>query len=385
MIYYNNWTRAEIDLDAIEHNLRVIRERLQPGCRVMAMVKADAYGHGAIPVARCLEDAGIDYLGVANLFEAASLRDSGITVPILILGYTPVALTGDLIRYDITQCVPSRDAAERYQAAAAKLGQTLKIHVKLDTGMSRHGILCHGRVEEAVEEVLSIHRLENLALEGIFTHFAYADSEEDGPTMAQLADFEAVLEKIEARGIKNAVKHCANSAAMLQYSCTHFDMVRLGLALYGLEPVPGVPYGNLKPAMTMKTPITQLKTIPAGTPVSYGMTYHAARETRVATVPVGYGDGYLRSFAGAAMTVCGKPAPVIGRICMDLCMLDVTDIPEVREGDTAVIFGAAPHTTPDDLARLAGTISWEVITGISKRVLRLYLRDGKIVSRLSYI
>lgn len=385
MIYYDNWTRAEIDLDAIEHNLQVIRKRLQPGCRMMAMVKADAYGHGAIPVARCLEDAGIDYLGVANLFEAASLRDSGITTPILILGYTPASLTGELIRYDITQCVPNREAAERYAEAAEAENQPLKIHVKLDTGMSRHGILCHGRVAEAAEEVLAISRMNGLVLEGIFTHFASADSESDEPTMAQLADFSAVLEKIEACGIKNIVKHCANSAAMLQYSCTHFDMVRVGLALYGLEPVSGVPYGDLRPAMTMKTPITQLKTIPAGTPVSYGMTYHAARDTRVATVPVGYGDGFLRAFAGTTMTVCGKPAPVIGRICMDLCMLDVTDIPEVREGDTAVIFGAAPHTTPDDLARLAGTISWEVITGISKRVLRLYLRDGKIVSRLSYI
>ena len=385
MILYDNWTRAEINLDALEHNLKKVRSCLPLGCRVMAMVKADAYGHGAVEVARCLENAGVDYFGVASIFEAASLRDAGIVTPILISGYTPAEMTDRLIDYDITQCVPSVDAARKYSEAAVLLGEPLRVHIKLDTGMSRYGIVCHGRVPDAVCEVLDICSMEGLNVEGIFTHFACSDEDDETPTMTQLSNFFAVLDGIEKKGVKNLLKHCANSAAVLKYGCTHFDMVRVGLALYGLEPAPGSAEGGLIPAMTMKTPITQVKTIPAGASVSYGMTFTASRETRVATVPVGYGDGYLRAYSGAAMTVRGKPAPVIGRICMDICMLDVTDIPDVREGDEAVVFGAAPYTTPEDLAKIAGTINYEVVTGISKRVLRLYTRAGRSVARLSYI
>ncbi len=385
MVHYDNWTRAEIDLDALEHNLGVIRARLSPGCRVMGMVKADAYGHGAIEVARCLEQAGIDYFGVANIFEAVSLRDAGIRTPILIAGYTPAELTGRLIDFDITQCVPDLRAARQYAAQAAALGRTLRVHIKLDTGMSRYGIVCPGRIPEATAEVQEILSLDRLDVEGIFTHFACSDDSDETPTDAQLACFAEISRKVEQNCKKSLLKHCANSAAVLQYTRTHFDMVRAGLALYGLEPGPGLGAGELRPVMTMKAPITQVKTIPAGASVSYGMTFTARRETRVATVPVGYGDGYLRAYAGACMTVHGKAAPVIGRICMDICMLDVTDIPETEAGDEAVVFGAAPCTTPDQLAELAGTISYEVVTGISKRVLRLYLRNGESVARLSYI
>ena len=385
MIHYDNWTRAEIDLDALEHNLGIVRSQLKPGCRVMGMVKADAYGHGAVEVARCLEASGIDYFGVANIFEAMNLRDAGIRAPILIAGFTPPALTEQLIARDITQCVPDPAAARQYAAAAAAAGKRLRVHVKLDTGMSRYGIVCPGRIPDAVADILDICGLDGLEVEGFFTHFACSDDGNPAPTLAQLNCFTEVLGQIEQKCKKTFLKHCANSAAVLQYQCTHFDMVRVGLALYGLEPVPGAAGTGLKPVMTMKAPITQVKTIPAGTGVSYGMTFTAKRETRVATVPVGYGDGYLRAYAGAAMTVRGRQAPVIGRICMDICMLDVTDIPDVQAGDEAVVFGAPPHTTPDRLAELAGTISYEVITGISKRVLRLYLRNGQIVARLSYI
>lgn len=385
MIRYDNWTRAEIDLDALEHNLGVVRAHLAPGCRVMGMVKADAYGHGAIESARCLEAAGIDYFGVANIFEAVSLRDAGIRTPILIAGFTPPELTAQLIGHDITQCVPDPAAARQYAAAAAALGKRLRVHVKLDTGMSRYGIVCPGRVPEAAEDVLGICALDGLAVEGFFTHFACSDDSDAAPTEAQLRCFTETVGIIEQKCKKTFLKHCANSAAVLQYQCTHFDMVRAGLALYGLEPAPGLAKGELRPVMTMKAPITQVKTIPAGASVSYGMTFTARRETRVATVPVGYGDGYLRAYAGATMTVRGGQAPVIGRICMDICMLDVTDIPDVQAGDEAVVFGAPPHTSPEKLAELAGTISYEVITGISKRVLRLYLRNGQSVARLSYI
>ena len=385
MISYDHWTRAEINLNALEHNLKTIRAFLPSSCRVMAMVKADAYGHGAIEVAHCLEGAGVDYFGVASIFEAAGLREAGITTPILISGYTPPELTEKLIDYHITQCVPSLEAAREYSAAAAALGEPLRVHIKLDTGMSRYGIVCQGRIQEAAREALEICSMEGLNVEGVFTHFACSDEDDDGPTMTQLSNFIAVLDEIEAKGVKNLLKHCANSAAVLKYGCTHFDMVRVGLALYGLEPVPGSSGGELIPAMTMKAPITQVKTIPVGASVSYGMTFTATRETRVATVPVGYGDGYLRAYSGAFMTVRGKPAPVIGRICMDICMLDVTDIPNVQEGDEAIVFGQSPYTTPEDLAKIAGTIPYEVITGISKRVLRLYQRDGKNVARLSYI
>lgn len=385
MIHYDNWTRAEIDLDALEHNLGVVRRHLAPGCRVMGMVKADAYGHGAVEVARCLEGAGIDYFGVANIFEAVNLRDAGIRTPILIAGSTPPSLTEALIDHDITQCVPDVEAARQYAAQARALGKRLRVHVKLDTGMSRYGIVCSGRIPEAAAQVLEICGLEGLEVEGMFTHFACSDDPDPARTEAQLACFSAVVGQIEQKCKKTFLKHCANSAAVLQYQCTHFDMVRAGLALYGLEPAPGLSGGDLRPVMTMKAPITQVKTIPAGASVSYGMKFTAQRETRVATVPVGYGDGYLRAYAGASMTVRGGQAPVIGRICMDICMLDVTDIPDVQTGDEAVVFGAAPNTTPEKLAELAGTINYEVITGISKRVLRLYLRAGKPVARLSYI
>ncbi len=385
MILYDNWTRAEINLNALEHNLKKIRSCLAPGCRVMGMVKADAYGHGAVEVARCLEGAGIDYFGVASIFEAASLREAGIAAPILISGYTPAELTEKLIDYDITQCVPSVEAARKYSEAASALGEPLRVHIKLDTGMSRYGIVCQGRILEAAGDALAICSMEGLNVEGVFTHFASSDDSDEIPTMTQLSNFKAVLHEIEQKGVKNLLKHCANSAAVLKYGCTHFDMVRVGLALYGLEPAPGLADGELLPAMTMKAPITQVKTIPAGASVSYGMTFTAKRETRVATVPLGYGDGYLRAYSGSCMTVRGKRAPVIGRVCMDICMLDVTDIPDVQEGDEAVVFGAAPHTTPEDLAKIAGTVNYEVVTGISKRVLRLYMRDGRSVARLSYI
>ena len=385
MILYDNWTRAEISLDALEHNLQKVRSCLAPDCRVMGMVKADAYGHGAVEVARCLEGAGIDYFGVASIFEAVSLRGAGITAPILISGYTPAELTDQLVDHDLTQCVPSVEAARSYSEAAAALGEPLRVHIKLDTGMSRYGIVCQGRIPDAVREVLGICSMEGLNVEGIFTHFACSDEDDETPTMTQLSNFTAVLHEIEQKGVKNLLKHCANSAAVLKYGCTHFDMVRVGLALYGLEPAPGSAHGGLIPAMTMKAPITQVKTIPAGASVSYGMKFTASRETKVATVPVGYGDGYLRAYSGASMTVRGKRAPVIGRVCMDICMLDVTDIPDVRAGDEAVVFGAAPYTTPEDLAKIAGTINYEVVTGTSKRVLRLYLRDGRNVARLSYI
>lgn len=385
MILYDNWTRAEIDLDALEHNYRTLCARLKPGCRAMAMVKADAYGHGAIEVARCLEGCGVSYFGVANIFEALSLREAGIRTPILILGHTPAELTEKLIEYDITQNVTGADVAGAYGAAATALGRTLRVHIKLDTGMSRYGIVCRGRTEEAANEALAVCETPGLSVEGVLTHFACSDEEDGTATEAQLADFTAVLDLIGRKYKKDLLKHCANSAAVLQYRHTQFDMVRLGIALYGLEPAPGLSGGTLRPVMTMKCPVTLVKTVPAGTSVSYGMRFTTQRETRIATVPLGYGDGYLRAYAGACMTVRGKSAPVIGRICMDICMLDVTDIPDVREGDEVTVFGAPPHTTAEDLAKIAGTISYEVVTGISKRVLRLFLRDGKPVARLSYI
>jgi alanine racemase len=385
MILYDERNRAEINLDALNNNLNVIRSHIPADCMVMAMVKADAYGHGACHVAGFLEDAGVNYFGVASVFEAVQLREAGLSSPILVCGYTPPELTGTLLEYNITQSVPGISAARRFSEAASALGGTLRIHIKLDTGMSRYGIVCPGCEDAAADEVLDICRLPALNAEGIFTHFACADEEDETPTRAGIEAFAAVIKKIEQNGEKNLIKHCANSAAVLKYDCIHFDMVRSGIALYGYAPSSGVSDGGLIPVMSLKTRIAQVKTIPAGAGVSYGLTYRAPHELRTAVIPLGYGDGYRRGYAGACMTVRGVKVPVLGRVCMDSCVVDISGVPDAREDDEVTVFGAAPFTTADELAEIAGTINYEVVTGVSKRVMRLFIKDGAAVGRECYV
>ena len=366
------WT--EIDLSNLEHNYRALRAMLPQGCRFLGVVKADAYGHGAVQVARRLETLGAEYLAVACLDEALELRQAGITTPILILGYTPVERADSLLEGGITQTVYDVDMARALSNAAAAAGKTLKIHVKADTGMSRLGWLCGGEDQSAaVEAIAQVCALPGLEAEGIYTHFANADGDEDY-TMLQFTRFLDLLEALKDKGITFAIRHCAASAAALKFPCTHLDMVRPGIALYGHYPDPsceGLDGPGLRPVMTLKTRVASVKTVPAGTPVSYGCTHVLDRETKLAALTIGYADGLPRLCSDRLeVLVKGSRAPIVGRICMDMCMADVTGL-DVASGDEVEVFGE--HLPIEDVAALAGTIQYELLCAVSPRVHRAYL------------
>lgn len=370
-----NRTWAEIDLSNLEHNYKALRAMLEPGCRFLGVVKADAYGHGAVPVARRLERLGADYLAVACLPEAVELRQAGLTLPILILGCTPVSCANTLLQYQLTQTVYDLETAKALSAAAAAAGKVLRIHLKADTGMSRLGWLCgeEGLLAHAVEEMSQVCALPGLEAEGIYTHFANADGDE-AYTMLQFTRFLDLLSALEKRGIRPQIRHCAASAAVLRYPCTHLDMVRPGIALYGHYPDPscqGLVEAGLRPVMTLKTRVASVKQLPAGTAVSYGCTRVVERPTQVAALTIGYADGLPRlcSDRFQVLTSAG-PAPILGRVCMDMCMVDVTGL-EVCPGDGVEVFGT--HLPVEEIAALAGTIQYEVLCGVSPRVPREYL------------
>ena len=366
------WT--EIDLSNLEHNYRALRAMLPQGCRFLGVVKADAYGHGAVQVARRLETLGAEYLAVACLDEALELRQAGITTPILILGYTPTDRAEALLDNGITQTVYDVEMARVLSNAAAAAGKTLKIHVKADTGMSRLGWLCGGEDQSAaVEAIAQVCALPGLEAEGIYTHFANADGDEDY-TMLQFTRFLDLLEALKERGITFAIRHCAASAAALKFPCTHLDMVRPGIALYGHYPDPsceGLDGPGLRPVMTLKTRVASVKAVPAGTPVSYGCTHVLDRETKLAALTIGYADGLPRLCSDKLeVLIGGQRAPVVGRICMDMCMADVTGL-DVAPGDEVEVFGE--HLPIEDVAALAGTIQYELLCAVSPRVHRAYL------------
>ncbi len=366
---------AEIDLGSLDHNYHALRSMLPEDCKMLCSVKANGYGHGALPVAKRLERLGADYLAVACLEEAIQLREGGITLPILILGWTDPELAPELIRYKLTQSVFDGEFALRLSQCAQRAGKTITVHLAVDTGMSRLGFLC-GEKELAgtVEEVTRIYPLPGLAWEGIFTHFSDADGSEEY-TMLQFTRFLDLLKALEKQNIKFKIRHCAASAAVLNYPCTCLDMVRPGIALYGHYPHPScedLSEDGLRPLMTLKTRVVSVKTVPAGTPVSYGRTHVLERETRLAVLSVGYGDGLPRGCSDKLRVwMSGQWAPIVGRICMDLCMADVTDLPQVCQGDETEIWGG--HAAVEEVARLAGTIQYELLCGVGKRVPRVYL------------
>ena len=367
-------TWAEIDLAALAHNYRALTALLAPGCRFLGVVKADAYGHGAVPVARRLEELGCGYLAVACLEEARELREAGVSAPILILGQTPAAETEELLGLDLTQTVPDLESARAFSHAARRAGRALRVHLKADTGMTRLGWLCaEPLLEGAAGEMAQAAALPGLEPEGIFTHFANADGDEEY-TMLQFTRFLDLLEALERRGVRFPLRHCAASAATLKYPCTHLDMVRPGIALYGHYPDPsceGLDGPGLAPVMGFKTRVVSVKDVPAGTPVSYGCTHVLDKDSRVAVLAVGYADGLPRLASDRwRVSIGGQAAPILGRVCMDLCMADVTGL-EVRPGDEAEVFG---KTLPaEELAGLAGTIQYELLCGVSRRVPRICL------------
>lgn len=367
-------TWAEISLGNLEHNYRALRA-CAPDSRFLGVVKANAYGHGAVPVARKLEELGADYLAVACLNEAMELRQAGIRMPILILGATPEELAGLVVDYDVTQTVFTPGLAQALSQAAGVQGRRAKIHVKVDTGMSRLGLLDHDPAA-AAREVEGLCALPNLEAEGIFTHFANADGDE-AYTMLQFTRFlDTLAELEETYGRKFEIRHCAASGAVLNYPCTHLDMVRPGVALYGHAPDPscaGLDELDLRPAMTLKSRVAAVRDLPGDTPVSYGCTQRVGRNGgRVAVLPIGYADGLHRVLSGrGSVWLDGKRRPIIGRVCMDMCMVALEDGDQVKAGDEAEIFG--PHLPVEESAELAGTIQYELLCAVSARVPRVYL------------
>lgn len=368
-------TWAEIHLDRLAHNYHTIRKKLPEGCRFMGLIKANAYGHGMLTIARKLEALGADYLAVACLDEAEELRHGGIQLPILILGYTPAAYAGDLLRYNITQTIYEWQQALDFAAAAQNSGKILKVHLKADTGMSRLGFLCdEEHMDDSVTSMAEVASLPGLEVEGLFTHFADADTCEEYSQM-QLRRFSQVREKLAQKGVTPAICHCTASAATLKYGQGHLDMVRPGILLYGHHPDPSTEgLMDLQPVMELKSRVASVRTLPKGTCISYGRTYTLTRDSVVAVVPIGYADGLFRTLSNRTdMLVRGRRAPQIGRVCMDLCMLDVTDIPEVQAGDVVTVFGEGVPL--EEKAETAGTIPYELLCAVSPRVPRVYLGE----------
>ena len=367
-------TWAEISLSNLEHNYRALRA-CAPHSQFLGVVKADAYGHGAVPVARKLEELGADCLAVACLAEAKELRAAGIGIPVMILGATPAEFAEDVVAGDFTQAVFTMELARALSAAAQKAGRTVRVHVKLDTGMSRLGLLAHDAAAAAAETA-ALCALPGLDCEGIFTHFANADGDEDY-TMLQFTRFLDVLAELEKNyGITFKIRHCAASAAVLNYPCTHLDMIRPGIALYGHYPDPsceGLDGPGLLPVMTLKSRVAAVRDLPENTPVSYGCTARfAAGGGRVAVVPIGYADGLHRALSNeGSFWLDGQPRPIMGRVCMDMCMVGLDDGANVKPGDVAEIFGE--HLPAEDCARVAGTVQYELLCAVSPRVPRIYL------------
>ena len=365
-------TWAEIDLGAIEHNYKAMRAAMPAGCKFLGVVKADAYGHGAIPVARRQETLGCDYLAVACLDEARTLRAAGITLPTLILGHTPPGYAPELAELGITQAVGSLDMAEALSRALEGTGRTLKVHLKLETGMGRTGFRVFGQWK-ALPAATAV-RLPHLEAEGVFTHFCVSDGEEGVRdfTKEQFARFTEAVRAIETRsGHTFAIRHCANSGAMHAFPETFLDMVRPGVSLYGMYPGPVRDRIDLIPAMTLKTRVAYVERHEPGDTVSYGRTFTVDRPSEIAVLPIGYADGLHRTLSNKLeVMVNGHKAHQVGRICMDMCMADVTGL-GVKPGDVVEIFGK--EMPIDDVADRAGTIHYELTCAVAPRVPRIYL------------
>ena len=381
-------TWAEVDLDAIAHNMREIRRITNENAQIMAVVKADAYGHGFMETAKTLLENGADRLAVAVLQEGKQLRSRGVDVPILILGASGPEDAEDIINFDITPNVFDYEFAKALSYTAEKKEKVTKVHIKLDTGMSRIGfVVDDGDNEEIINEILKVSRLPYIEIEGIFSHFATSDESDRQYTLLQFERFMRVVKALEERGLHIPIKHICNSAGIMMYPEMHLDMVRPGVILYGMYPSNEVDKSRLDlvPAMTLKSSITLVKEVEPGRGVSYGKEYITDSITKIATVPIGYADGYLRKIAKKGrMLVNGVKVPIIGRICMDQCMIDVTNVHNIDRGDEAIIFGHEGITI-DDLAGWLETINYEVACVIGKRIPRIYTRNGKAVKVLNYL
>lgn len=377
---------AEINLDNLEFNMKGIK-KLAKSTEIFGVVKADAYGHGAIDVAPVLLENGVTRLAVAVISEAVELRRAGIDCPIMILGYTPLSLADDILKYDIEQTVFSYDYALELSKIAEKRHIKVKIHIALDTGMGRIGFLSD---EKSVEDVYKINKLPNIEIEGLFSHFSTADEDNKEYTYKQFDNFNYFYKKLKSRGVSVGVRHIANSAAIMDLPDTHLDGVRPGIILYGYYPSDEVNKKKLelKPVMTLKTNIVHIKTLKKGEYISYGRKFRCEKDSVIATLPVGYADGYTRLMFGKAKVIINdKFAPVVGRICMDQCMVDITEISTAKVGDEVILMGESHNCkfNADDIAGHIHTINYEVVCMISKRVPRVYIKNEKVIKIRNYV
>lgn len=372
---------ANIDLDAICNNIINTRKLVDNTTKIMAIIKADGYGHGAVPIAKILDQIGVDAFGIAILEEGIELRRAGIHKPLLILGYTPKEQFKELIHYDITSTIFQYSAAEELSKEALKQNKTANIHIKLDTGMSRIGF--SDKIEN-IKEIKKIAGLKGIKIEGIFSHFACADETDKTSAQKQLQRFLAFVKQLEAEGVLIPIKHIANSAGIIDLPESQLDMVRSGISTYGLYPSDEVNKNKLilKPAMEIKTHVSYIKEVDAGVGVSYGSTYVTTNKTRIATIPVGYGDGYPRLLSSKGrILIHGKSAPIIGRVCMDQFMVDVTDIDNVKQGDEVTLVGkdGDQSVSVEEIAAMAYSFNYEFICNVGKRIPRVYYHQGKII------
>lgn len=384
--YQRVW--AEVDLDAIWENMVHMKENIAENTKILAVIKTDGYGHGGVPIAKMLEQ--LDFMfgyAAATYEEAHVLREAGVKKPILILGYTFPYCYEELIREEIRPAVYRRDTVEELVAAAAKVGQKAKVHIKVDTGMGRIGITPD---EEGLEFVRFLMGHPELEVEGIFTHFAKSDEEDKTSAYHQLALFQNFIDRIQTElGLTIPVKHCSNSAAILEMPQANMDMVRAGITTYGLYPSEEVSKDivPLRAAMSLYSHIVYCKTIHAGQSVSYGGLFTAQKDTRVATIPVGYGDGYPRSLSGKGyVLIRGKKAPILGRVCMDQFMVDISEIPEAMDGDKVTLLGmdGTERITAEELGELSGRFNYEFVCDLGKRIPRVYRQHGEITEVRDY-
>ena len=379
-------TWLEIDLDAMRKNYESIRE-FCGGSKIMAVIKADAYGHGAERSAELFEELSAEYLAVSNIEEALQLRRNGISSAILILGYTPPEFTGELIEQNLTQTVFDTESLEMYDEMAEKAGKKLKVHIKIDTGMSRLGFSSDNE-DETVAEISGLMNREWISFEGIFTHFAMADNPKSPYTDEQFERFCRILKKLNEAGIDFSMKHAANSSASLNFPATRLDIIRPGLILYGVYPgSQTIPDLGLEAAMRFCSSVSQVRRIKKGTPVGYDCAFVADRDMEIAVIPIGYADGLLRRESrGAWFEIKGNRVSIVGNICMDMCMVDVTGV-VVSKGDRVTVFGSGKdgEMTINEAAKIAGTIPYELCCMVSKRVSRIYYQGGKQTGVRSYI
>ena len=376
-------TWAEISLDNLTHNFETIRHQVGPKAKLLGVVKADAYGHGAVRVAKHLERLGAGYLAVSNLDECEELRVNGIMLPILMLGFTPADQAERILKNDMTQAVPNLAIAEAYSSAAVHAGGTMKVHIKLDTGMGRLGFQCDdAHFDASLRDILKILTLPGLDVEGVFTHFCVSDEAADECvefTKVQHDRFLRMIDAAETQGnFRFRLHHCCNAGGIASYPEWAWDMVRCGIILYGTGDL--AERMGMKPVMTVKTTVSTIKDFDPDTSISYGRQFFTTRPSRIAVLPIGYADGLFRALSGKlrVLTPYGE-AQQVGRICMDMCMIDVTDLPQLKVGDEIEVFGE--HQLIETAAKQCGTISYELLCAVSKRVPRYYYLGGKCVDR----